>query len=346
MAIFRVQASDFQDGKSITENLGKLEKLAKFTNFLIEEKHVVAGVDLLGDFMDAHNLKQFILEMSQTIWFEYMLKNYGKEEHYPEVDEYIKRRIKNPMDLLRMSLRELNDEERQEFNSLKERYPDIINARFPSLEDTIRSYYAQENNILGKIKTSLFGVRGNNDTNFIQDVMTKVKFTDLEDSVTSNKTEDYEFTIIGANNTNDKKEIIPIYQKLNLNFPTDDAMDITKSTAYQKFNIKRTKIPADIIQLHGPPNDVGMRTDRMGKKSTMMSVGVAKLIKEHRPKVVQCGHYHTARIWTDENGVTYVRSSPDVYFVLCFDEKTKDFLYAKPYAYDDKAKFSTKELKQ
>jgi Icc-related predicted phosphoesterase len=290
MTLIRLQGSDFQLSKNHKGNLDKLATIAEHSKMLSTGNEKVAGVDLVGDLYDTH----FILS----------LKGQFMEQH-PEVVEMLQKG---------------EGEKLQSVPGFKELAEAV--TREPQMMQQV--YQAAEKIVAG-IDTDVYGVTGNNDAKFIKDIVKSVKFSDLEQKMI----ESGPFRIIGANNTNypEEQAVASATERPDLAFQPDDGADLSSSSAYQNLNVRKTGKKANILQLHGPPNGVGMRNNHDSK-----TVGITKLIEEHKPGLVECGHFHSARIST-KNNTTYARSSPNYYFEHHFDdsgkyEKTEIFSYA------------------
>jgi len=281
MSQIRIQASDLQDD-GLEGNLNKFRTVANHTNSLVKKGKNVPGVDLAGDLFDMHLIYSYLAKVEKAFF-----------EDNPEALEIIQKG-------------ELTQEDWKKLSSFPG-FDEVIGAKVPGL---IGKIYQTQEEILSGIQTDVYGVTGNNDARFIKDVVNSVKFTDLEGRLVENGP----FTILGANNTNYPEEEAFPGALAQFAFPSDDDADLEKSVAYQKYNIGKTKKKANIFLLHGPPNSVEMR----GKHDNSAK-GISKLIEEHKPDLVECGHFHSARIVT-KDGVTYARTSPNIYFEHHFND--------------------------
>lgn len=307
MVHYRVQASDVQDS-GLEGNLNKYIALTKVSQLL--SKNDKCSLDLVGDFNDMHNTQELVNSHIQIQIMDKAKKDSEFANNLHEKFSYLeslKEKYK-VNDISEMSKVEFDEEDKQKIISINSKLKDKMPKQDPIA--AIDWYYSQINEVLDAVpkNVSIYGVRGNNDHNYVQNILTSVKFSDLETKIIS----DDGVNILGANNTNYAKE--QAFPK-ELAFATDDSNDLTKSEAYQKFNLKKTSgTKAKVIQLHGPPDGVNFRS---GYDSG--SVGITKLIEEHKPQLVECGHFHKAKIKTI-NGVTYARTSPEHYFIHVFDE--------------------------
>lgn len=299
MALIRLQASDFQDEDEFRHNVTKLEAIAAHAKELVKSGKKLAGVDLVGDFYEAHAVDSA---------FKSQIAQLAKQ--HPDAQKILQNHNGNLIESIDEIVR-LAD-----FKPLKEQ----LSQR---LAKTVGGVYQQMNQIISSMSVPVYGVMGNTDVQDIYQILKNVKFTDVEDGLV----EDGPFRIAGANNTGELPFIIAyLFPQAGVQF--DDHPYVEQSPAYQRLNVSKVGKKANIMQLHGPPNGVGMRDGH-----DIETAGIQKLIEEHQPKLVECGHFHTAEIAT-VNGVTYARSSPDHYFEHYFDDsgnyvKTKIFRYAR-----------------
>jgi len=317
LTILRIQAGDFQDSKQgMQGNLSKLETIVKHANAVVASGETLAGVDIVGDWYDQHN-SELVQKIQQQKMQELEQKNpeaskliqnyFGFQQ---TLQEKYKTTFQRQEDYQKLSKEDL--EKIQEISKAMQENPDAIQCLMPDYLQASKIIYNEQKKILTKLDDNIkiYSVRGNCDTNCISDVLESVRFIDMEDKLT----EEGAFTILGANNTNIPAE--NPYQGTDYGIEYDDDSDLNKSVAYQKYNLAKTGKKANIMMLHGPPADIEMR----GSHDKGMGVGIPQLIKEHKPGLVECGHFHKAAIDTID-GVVYARSSPYVFYEHEFSDE-------------------------
>ena len=313
MVFFRIQAGDFQDA-GIDGNLNKLEQVLAHGNQL-EAAGERVSIDVIGDWFDTHSLNELLDQYTK------MMASVVAQEHPEEAKAVIEFQEykfnfneKHGVEPeLLLAIGKISPGEKQRYEQLKKE-AEVYQEKYPVLKiDPMRAitdFYSVQEGMIQQSNIKVYGVRGNNDPLFIQDILRSVTFTDLTDMVT-----DGPFRIIGANNTNHAKEkAFPG----EVAFKVDDHKELEKSEAYQKHNIKKTKKRANIMQLHGPPNGLEFRN---GNENLCM--GVAHLIREHAPDLIMCGHFDgQAKIKAFKikgKWVTVARSSKHEFFRHKFD---------------------------
>jgi Icc-related predicted phosphoesterase len=315
MALTRIQASDFQDA-GVKGNLSKLEVIAQFAN---DSK--TAGVDLVGDIFDAHamdevqkqyntgeavsnlekdpNIKK--LTDRRTAFINHLLEKYG-DSFYEKIQN-----------------NQFEPDELKEFDDMDKRLKEvgIPAANAVDSQMAIKRYYAECANRIGGIKSPVYAIRGNNDLNFMQEIV-KARYPELERKLL----EDGPFRIIGMNNTNHPGGGL-IEEYGNLAVPSDS------QEAYDTYNLKKTGgKKANVIMMHDPPNTKGAE-------------GIVKLIQEHvqpgKFLLVECGHVPGAELTAvkdkdGKGGYVIARSSNDTVFKHVFDDDG-NYLKTKIYGY-------------
>jgi Icc-related predicted phosphoesterase len=315
MVLTRVQASDFQEA-GVKGNLSKLEIIAKSAG---ESKP--AGVDLVGDIFDYHSMddiqKQLnkgetasrlesdpnikaLLEENRKVG-EALSKKYG---------ESFKDRIKN---------KQLEPGELQMIQRISQgiQSSGLMQAQMEDYMGAVQTYYQLCAKAIGSISSPVYAIRGNNDWNFMQDIIKSAKYPELERKLI----EDGPFKIIGMNNTNLPGEVIQEYGQMGV--PSDSKQ------AYETYNLQKTGgKKANIIMMHDPPTMPGAED-------------VLKLVEEHAPSngylLVEFGHLDkTARleVKTTKDGrkMVFARSSMNIFFEHSFDDKG-NYLYSDMYKY-------------
>jgi Icc-related predicted phosphoesterase len=307
MTLIRLQASDFQDEAEFQHNITKLEAIAIHANDIVKSGKKLAGVDLVGDFYEAHAVdnafKSQIAQLAQQHPDAQKIFQRHKGDLLASIDEIV----------------QLHD-----FEPLKKRL-------FQMLAQTVQDVYQNMDQIIAGINAPVYGVMGNTDVQDVYQILKSVKFTDIEDGVVENGP----FRIAGANNTYELPFIIAhLFPAAGVHY--DDHPDTGQSPAYQRLNAVKVGKKANIMQLHGPPNIEALRKIQTKKGEEYVpteGAGISKLIEEHKPQLVECGHIHTAKLIT-VNGIRYARSSPNVYFEHHFDDNgnylgTEVFEYAR-----------------
>ena len=307
MVLTRIQASDFQAEKTKKENLSRLEAIAQFS-----AQGKPSAVDIVGDVFDTHILQEISASSPQ--------KNIkALLEAKPELKKTITEYITLIGNLQQTYGKDIDEKSSPEEKSVRQKLEENIarsgynDAQAQDFIESVRSYYSECAKALAPIKAPIYFIRGNNDTNTMQDIL-KGRYPELEGKLI----EDGKFRIIGLNNTNYPLEDILTNMGMGAAHVPPDF-----STAYSKYSAKKTGKKANVIMMHGPPN--GFRDGQDGKAGE----DITKLLDEHTPDkgflLVECGHFHKAKLEAvkskdGKKGYIIARSSPNIFFEHSFDD--------------------------
>jgi Icc-related predicted phosphoesterase len=308
----RIQASDFQHSKAgIQGNLAKVKTIADHAKNLKDSGKNVA-VDIVGfDLIDPEFLEQekendflagLVKREHEKVEQQFQKRHPDEFKQFGRINDLV---VKHGDDAL-------TPEEEQEIESLKASGILDVQQKYAMAMNSISGPHVvfSELNKYFEGVDDVHVVHGNWSLNYEHKLFKKGTYTDLASAMV---TDGCGMNIIGANNT---FETEGVFGPNSIQY--DDNPSLEKSKAYKKFNLKKTEgKKAHIVQLHGPPNKAGMRAHA----TKTPGVGIDKLIDEHRPQLVECGHVHVAEMHTDEQGITYARSNDKIFYEHHFDDE-------------------------